>query len=129
MAIGKKTGGKDFTSTYQPEGRGRKKLTEYEKEVRERLRTGLAEVCELLLTDVHLVVEKMKRGNPTVLETFIGFAIEKKDHKYLEMLLTRALGKPKEHIEIKSTVEQKSDVDLKVLSTEQLEAIQGIIDG
>ena len=126
MARGRKTGGRDFGPDNPPPGG--KRLTAFEKDVRKRLRTHIGEVCEMLLTDARDVMAKVQ-DNPTVLELFVGFAIERKDHRFLELMLTRALGKPKQEIEVKAEVAPRSEVDLKVLSTEQLEQIQKVIDG
>lgn len=127
MARGKKTGGRDFSATHQPINRGRPpKLTEQEKQMRREVKENLIECCYLLKTRVSEIKKRMA-DDPTLMEWFVGISMEQKNPKYVEMLINRAVGKPKESIEITSDVKVEGMVDFAKLDKDQLKAIKKIL--
>lgn len=111
MALGKKTGGKDFKQGQSGNPNGRPKLPE---DVKSCLKLNQVEFVRLANEFLSMPVKKLKEiaENPeeTVLRQILAVvlleAIKNGDCKRLEFFLNRLITKPRQHIE--ADVTQKS---------------------
>jgi len=107
MARGKKTGGRDFSSTNQPKKRGRKPLPKDLRDARNLTKARLQGMLNksLWCTQDELTA-RMKDDETPMIEKMIGSIVYKAlvegDQTRLTFILDRMIGKVKEEIDIKT---------------------------
>lgn len=121
MAKGKKTGGKDFQLGHEPTpGGGRPRLSVHDKAFRAMNGSRLAEILNTLINcSKEEIMEKAKDPSLSIFElaiaSILSKAVQQGDHKRIDAILDRLVGKPKQSIEVTNPYAGKSLQELEEL--------------
>ena len=115
MAKGRKTGGRNFSSTDHPRNGGRPRLPEdlraANKLTKERLNGLLNKYLWMSLEDIQA---KMECQETPAMEVMIGSIIKRAiiegDHRRLDFILDRIVGKVREEIDISGFIGKLEDM-------------------
>jgi hypothetical protein len=139
MAIGKKSGGKNWVKGQSGNPNGRPKLPDEIKEARKISVEKIIEMFSKYLLMTESDFRKVDRNNLTMLETWflknIDYAIQKRDHHTFDKILDRVIGRSFLGIKIELplagavTPEQRLSEILKTLqSPEKTQDIKNLIE-
>jgi len=123
---GRGSKGKRFSSEYQPV---RKPMDKDVKSIRMQCRDHAHLIAQTLCVPRSEAKERLLDPERSLMFDYFQKSLDSGDMRFVNSILDRVLGKPKQEVEMKTKQTIKSTVNLKELSTEQLEKIKAVMDG